>query len=121
MEAFLNGRRVQPNVLTCVAVSFFKVKHTQTGCFIPKNTPKWYPIKKEVMSLYFRRIFDLREDNDVKQIAISNHLHIHPNVYRRYEKGEREVPVWTAIALAEFYNVSVDYLLGISDDPVRRR
>lgn len=43
-------------------------------------------------------------------------LHCQREVYRRYEKGEREIPVWAAIKLAEYYDVSVDYLLGLSDN-----
>ena len=37
------------------------------------------------------------------------------SVYRRYESGEREIPVWAVIKLAELYDVSTDYLLGLSD------
>lgn len=39
------------------------------------------------------------------------------NVYWRYEKGIREIPTWAVIKLADFYNVSTDYLLGRTDDP----
>lgn len=39
------------------------------------------------------------------------------NVYWRYEKGLREIPVWAVIKLAEYYHVSTDYLLGLTDDP----
>ena len=42
------------------------------------------------------------------------------NVYWRYEKGEREIPVWALIKLADYYRVSTDYLLGLTDDPARR-
>ena len=67
--------------------------------------------------MYFRRIYDLREDNDFSQKAVSQFLEIHPNVYRRYEKGTREVPVSVVMKLADFYHVSTDYLLGRTDDP----
>lgn len=68
------------------------------------------------MGLYFRRIYEIREDNDVRQKEIAGYLNIHPNVYRRYEKGDREVPVWVLVALADYYKVSTDYLLGRSND-----
>lgn len=42
---------------------------------------------------------------------------MHPNVYRRYEKGTREIPVSVVMKLADFYHVSTDYLLGRTDDP----
>ncbi|MCI8370799.1 MAG: helix-turn-helix transcriptional regulator [Lachnospiraceae bacterium] len=60
------------------------------------------------------RIEDLRIDADKTQLEIANILHCQREVYRRYEKGVREIPVWAAVKLAEYYNVSVDYLLGVS-------
>ena len=44
---------------------------------------------------------------------------MHAEVYRRYEVGLREIPVWALIKLAELYNVSTDYILGLTDDPRR--
>lgn len=41
---------------------------------------------------------------------------MHTNVYRRYELGQREIPVWAVIKLAKFYQVSTDYLLGLTDE-----
>ncbi len=41
-------------------------------------------------------------------------------VYRRYEKGIREIPVWAVIKLSELYDVSADYILGLTDEPGRR-
>lgn len=61
------------------------------------------------------RIEDLRIDADKTQLEIAKILHCQREVYCRYEKGEREIPVWAAIKLAEYYDVSVDYLLGLSD------
>lgn len=67
--------------------------------------------------MYLKRVYDLREDNDLKQKAVAEYLGIHPNVYRRYEKGTREFPLWAIIRLADFYKVSTDYLLGRTDRP----
>ncbi|MDY3985566.1 helix-turn-helix domain-containing protein [Dysosmobacter sp.] len=67
--------------------------------------------------LYFRRIYDLREDRDIKQKAVAEYLGMDPTVYRRYEKGVRSVPVDVIIKLADYYKVSTDYLLGRTDDP----
>lgn len=63
----------------------------------------------------FDRIEALRVDNDKTQQEIADLLNCQRQVYRRYEKGEREIPVWAVIKLAEYYNCSVDYLLGLSD------
>lgn len=65
----------------------------------------------------FIRIKDLREDNDRTQLEVAAYLNMHRSVYRRYEKGEREIPVWAIIKLAEYYHTSTDYLLGRTDDP----
>lgn len=65
--------------------------------------------------MVFRRIRDLREDSDKTQIEIADYLNMQRSVYRRYETGEREIPVWAVIKLAQFYHVTTDYLLGLSD------
>lgn len=70
--------------------------------------------------MYFQRLEDLRVDNDKTQIEIAEYLNLNRNVYWRYEKGKREIPVWALIKLADYYRVSTDYLLGLTDDPARR-
>ena len=67
--------------------------------------------------MYLKRIYDLREDSDLTQKKIAEYLGIHPNVYRRYEKGARDFPVELVIKLADYYHVSTDYLLGRTDRP----
>ena len=62
------------------------------------------------MSVY-RRIRDLREDNDKSQKQIAEYLNMHLTVYQRYERGERELPLWAAIKLANYYGVTLDYLV----------
>ena len=47
---------------------------------------------------------------------VADYLVMHTNVYRRYELGQREIPVWAVIKLAKFYRVSTDYLLGLTDE-----
>ena len=64
---------------------------------------------------YTKRLEDLRIDADKTQQQIADILVCQREVYRRYEKGTREIPVWAAIKLAKYYDVSLDYLLGISD------
>ena len=66
--------------------------------------------------MYFKRIGDLRQDNDLTQQEVANLLHCQREVYRRYEKGTREIPVSYAIMLSRHYDVSLDYLLGESDE-----
>ena len=65
--------------------------------------------------MYFPRIEDLRTDSDKTQIEIAEYLNLNREVYRRYEKGTREIPVWALIKLADLYGTSTDYILGRTD------
>lgn len=67
------------------------------------------------MDNYYRRIKDLREDNDVTQQEICDYLNIKQPQYSRYERGVRDVPSDVLIKLAKFYNTSVDYILELTD------
>lgn len=60
----------------------------------------------------YERIQNLRTDNDLTIKAISAEIGLHRDVYARYEKGLRDVPTDVLIKLADYYDVSVDYLLG---------
>ena len=60
----------------------------------------------------YPRIRDLREDHDKTQKDIATILNMQLTVYQRYERGERELPLWAAIKLANYYNVTLDYLVG---------
>lgn len=60
----------------------------------------------------YRRVRDLREDSDKTQKDIADYLNMQLTVYQRYERGERELPLWAAIKLADYYNVTLDYLVG---------
>ena len=64
-----------------------------------------------------RRVRDLREDSDKSQREVAVYLNMHRSVYRRYESGEREMPVWVLDELADYYHVSTNYLLGRTDIP----
>ena len=65
--------------------------------------------------MFFKRIYDLRIDNDLTQQQIADYLMYHRQVYARYERGIREIPVSMLIKLAQFYDVSTDYILGLKD------
>lgn len=58
------------------------------------------------------RIRDLREDNDLKQKDLAEYLICDQSLYSKYERGERPLPLEYAEKLADYYGVSVDYLLG---------
>lgn len=63
------------------------------------------------------RLKDLREDNDIKQKQLAEYLNIKQNTYSQYENGKREIPLDTLWKLADYYNTSVDYLIGRTDNP----
>lgn len=64
------------------------------------------------METEFSRFKDMREDNDMTQAQIAEILGIQQTVYSRYERGFQYIPIKHLIKLADFYNVSTDYLLG---------
>ena len=64
----------------------------------------------------YRRIRDLREDNDLTQEQIAQVLGCGQSIYSKYERGFLEIPIWALIKLADYYNVSTDYILGRTDD-----
>ncbi len=68
---------------------------------------------------FYRRIRDLREDHDKTQVQIAEYLHMKQPQYYRYEQGYRDIPTDILIALADYYDVSVDYLLGRDEVPNR--
>lgn len=63
----------------------------------------------------FKRIKDLREDNDKYQKEIANLLGISQQYYSEYESGKRTIPIQHLITLAKYYNTSIDYLVGLTD------
>lgn len=62
--------------------------------------------------MYFQRLRDLREDMDLNQTQIAEILHTSQTVYSRYERGFQTIPVEHLLILADYYNVSIDYILG---------
>ncbi len=63
----------------------------------------------------YERIRNLREDRDVKQTTLAEHLNVSQRAYSRYENGERGIPLETLIKIADFFNTSTDYLLNRTD------
>ena len=63
----------------------------------------------------YPRIRDLREDADLTQEDLAKVLNVSQTTYSRYESGELDIPSAALIKLADFYNVSVDYILGRTD------
>lgn len=65
--------------------------------------------------MQYERIRNLREDKDLTQTQMANYLHCSQRTYSYYESGEHDIPTETLIQIADFHNVSVDYLLGRTD------
>lgn len=64
---------------------------------------------------YYKRIRDLREDSDLNQTQVAEKLNITQQQYQLYESGKREIKLSLIIELAQFYNVSIDYIVGLTD------
>ena len=62
--------------------------------------------------MYCQRLRDMREDADLKQSTVAQYLGIQQTVYSRYERGARTIPLEHLIRLADFYDVSLDFLTG---------
>ena len=69
----------------------------------------------------FRRIRDLREDNDKYQKDVAQLLGISQQYYSEYEKGNRNIPINHLITLAKYYHTSIDYIVGLSDERYVKR
>lgn len=65
---------------------------------------------------YIRRIKDLREDHDYTQDYVARYLGTSQTMYARYERGANELPIRHLISLCNLYNVSSDYILGLSSN-----
>lgn len=68
-----------------------------------------------VMAKKYDRIRNLREDADLTQAEIGEQINVPQRTYAYYERGERMIPPQVLIALAQFHQVSIDYLLGLTD------
>lgn len=68
---------------------------------------------------FYQRLRDMREDHDLSQKNIAAILNISPQHYSMYELGKRELPMHHFITLAKFYNVSLDYMAGLTNDPYK--
>lgn len=67
----------------------------------------------------YKRIRDLREDRDLNQTQVAKILGMSQTGYSKYETGENDLPTEVLIKLANFYNTSIDYLLGQTDNKNR--
>ena len=72
-----------------------------------------------MVKVMYRKIRDLREDSDLNQTQIAKILGMSQTGYSKYETGENDIPTDILIKLARFYNTSIDYLLGETDNPKR--
>lgn len=66
---------------------------------------------------FYQRIKDIREDSDKSQTEIAKVLEMKQQQYARYESGSQEIPLHHIISLAKYYNISLDYLTGLTDTP----
>lgn len=68
------------------------------------------------MKLQYQRLKDLREDNEIKQQEIARLLQTTQQTYSLWERGEREIPLHHMVTLARYYGVSMDYIVGLTNN-----
>ena len=66
---------------------------------------------------YFQRLRDIRQDHDLTQVEVAKLLHIGQSDYSKYERGINMMGIDKYMVLAKFYNVSLDYLTGLTSTP----
>jgi len=73
--------------------------------------------------MQFQRLEDLRIDHDMTQAEVASYLGCQREVYRRYEKGTRQIPIDFLIALSKLYHVNIDYMVGLTNfkDPYPKK
>lgn len=67
--------------------------------------------------MYYRRLRDLREDHEYSQARLARKMCTSQSVYSAYERGRREIPFSLVIYLAKLYNVSIDFIAELTDEP----
>ena len=65
----------------------------------------------------FERVRNLREDRDINQSEIAKYLQVHQTTYSDYELGNLNIPADVLIKLAKYYDTSIDYIVGLTDNP----
>lgn len=81
--------------------------------------PNWYNIVKRTERGCGMRLKELRKSRGISQLKMAMDLHMNQNSISRYETGEREADYATLIRFAEYFGVSIDYLLEVTDEPRR--
>ena len=72
-----------------------------------------------IKKVHYKRLRDLREDHDLTLVQVAKMLSCSQRVYSNYERGDIDIPTYILIELSNFYGVSVDYLLGLTENPKR--
>ncbi len=97
----------------------FKYPLDKKRIFIPKRDnliiPLWYSFVKGAIIIF--RLKELREKRKISQMRLAIELNLSQNSISRYESGMREADYKTLLAIADYFNVSLDYLFGRTDNP----
>ena len=93
----------------------FSIVHFALFCKGAFRSVLYFQQKEEVSTMKFQRIQDLRTDADLSQRELSEILHISQRSYSHYETGSRNIPIEMLIRLANYYDTSIDYLVGRTD------
>ena len=81
------------------------------------NILLYHTIERWSCMYYTKRLYDLRIDNDYRQEDVANFLNITKQAYGMYENGKRNLPIEYLVKLSEFYGVSTDFILNLTNNP----
>ena len=99
----------------------YKGLTTYDGMCVDRLCNRYFMSEEGNSVNYIKRLRDLREDHDMTQQEVADYLNTSQTMYARYERGANELPIRHLIKLAELYNVSVDYLLCLTENPKRMK
>ena len=110
-QLYESGKREMPMHLFIKIADYYEVSIDYLAG-IDKNDYNEYLTKQKVISFFYQKIRDIREDNDMNQQQAADILGITRQQYQLYESGKREMPMHHFITLAEHYGVTIDYLVS---------
>lgn len=98
--------------------SYYIIRYNNLSTIKSQNMIKYFKIffRNVIKMAHYPRIRDLREDSDKKQAEVAEYLGTTKQYYSLYEKGANEISFERAIALAKYYNVSLDYIAGLTNE-----
>lgn len=111
-QLYESGKREMPTHLFIKLAEYYEVTTDYLVGRSNDDYSDYVSEKQKTLSYYYQKIRDIREDKDLYQHQVSDLLGITRQQYQLYESGKREMPMHLFIKLADYYEVTIDYLVG---------